>query len=87
MASRSTGIYFNFYSNEVDAIVLEINPIDENTCKMVISVPWNRAGSFLNYVIYLKLGDLLQIRTHSQIAVGFVGDFKYNSLQFIGKAQ
>ena len=79
--------YFNFYSNDVSATVLEITPIDETTCKIVISVPWNRAGSFQNYVIYLKTGDLLQTRTGTQVAVGLVGNFKYNILPFVGIAK
>lgn len=79
--------YFNFYSNDISATVLEITPIDETTCKIVISVPWNRAGSFQNYVIYLKTGDLLQTRTGIQVAVGLVGNFKYNSLPFVGIAK
>lgn len=78
--------YFNFYQ-DVSATVLEILPIDENTCKVVIAVPWNRAGSFLNYVIYLKKGDLLQTRTSIQVAVGLVGDFQYNYLPFLGIAK
>ena len=79
--------YFNFYSNDISATVLEITPIDETTCKIVISVPWNRAGSFQNYVIYLKTGDLLQTRTGIQVAVGLVGNFKYNILPFVGIAK
>ena len=79
--------FFNFYSSDVSATVLEITPIDETTCKTVISVPWNRAGSFQNYVIYLKTGDLLQTRTGTQVAVGLVGNFKYNILPFVGIAK
>ena len=77
-------MYFDFYTNDVKATILEIVPIDEKTCKLTIAVPWNRAGSFQNYVIYLKTGDMLQTRTGSQIAVGLVGDFKYNELSFVG---
>ena len=44
--------FFNFYG-DVSATVLEIVPMDENTCKIVIAVPWNRAGSFQNYVILI----------------------------------
>lgn len=79
--------YFNFYSSDVSATILEITPIDETSCKTVISVPWNRAGSFQNYVIYLKTGDLLQTRTGSQVAVGLVGNFTYNILPFVGIAK
>ena len=61
--------YFNFYQ-DISATVLEVLPVDENTCKIVIAVPWNRAGSFQNYVIYLKKGDLLQTRSPSQVAEG-----------------
>lgn len=79
--------YFNFYSSDVSATVLEITPIDDVTCKLVISVPWNRAGSFQNYVVYLETGDLLQTITGSQVAVGLVGSFKYNILPFVGIAK
>ena len=78
--------YFNFYQ-DISATVLEVLPVDENTCKIVIAVPWNRAGSFQNYVIYLKKGDLLQTRSPSQVAVGLVGDFQYNQLPFLGIAK
>ena len=78
--------YFNFYS-DVSATILEVLPIDDNTCKVVIAVPWNRAGSFQNYVIYLKKGDVLQTRSATQVAVGLVGDFQYNLLPFLGLAR
>ena len=80
-------MYFNFYADDVKATILEIVPVDEKTCKVTIAVPWNRAGSFQNYVIYLKTGDLLQTRTGSQIAVGLVGNCKYNELSFVGIAK
>ncbi len=78
--------YFSFYT-DVSATILEILPIDENTCKMVVAVPWNRAGSFQNYVIYLNKGDLLQTMTSSQVAIGLVKDFQYNKITFLGVAQ
>lgn len=37
--------YFSFYG-DTRATVLEITPMEESVCKMVIAVPWNRAGSF-----------------------------------------
>ena len=78
--------YFNFYQ-DVSATILEILPMDDNTCKVVIAVPWNRAGSFQNYVIYMKKGDVLATRTTSQVAAGMVGDFQYNQLPFLGIAK
>ena len=78
--------YFNFYQ-DVSACILEILPMDDNTCKVVIAVPWNRAGSFQNYVIYMKKGDVLATRTTSQVAAGLVGDFQYNLLPFLGIAK
>ena len=74
--------YFQFNSDDY-ATVLEILPLEDNLCKVVISVPWNRAGSFQDYVIYIKKGDLLQTRTSSQIAIGVVSDFQYNQLSFL----
>ena len=53
----------------------------------MISVPWNKAGSFQNYVIYLKTGDLLQTWTGTQVAVGLVDNCKYNILPFVGIAK
>ena len=78
--------YFNYYS-ESEATILEILPIDDKVCKMVIAIPWNRAGSFQNYVLYIEKGDMLTIRTRSQIAVGIVNDYKYNALVFLGLAK
>lgn len=78
--------YFQFNS-DVYATVLEILPLENNLCKVVISVPWNRAGSFQDYVIYIKKGDLLQTRTSSQIAIGIVSELQYNQLSFLGVAQ
>ena len=78
--------YFNFYQ-DISACILEILPMDDNTCKVVIAVPWNRAGSFQNYVIYMKKGDVIATRTTSQVAAGLVGDFQYNLLPFLGIAK
>lgn len=78
--------YFNFYQ-DTSACILEILPMDDNTCKVVIAVPWNRAGSFQNYVIYMKKGDVIATRTTSQVAAGLVGDFQYNLLPFLGIAK
>ena len=80
--TRSSGL-----EGTITATVLEILPLEDNLCKVVISVPWNRAGSFQDYVIYIKKGDLLQTRTSSQIAIGVVSDFQYNQLSFLGVAQ
>ncbi len=46
-----------------------------------------RAGNFQNYVIYMKNGELLHTRTSAQVAIGLVGDFKYNQLTFLGIAK
>lgn len=78
--------YFNFYQ-DISACILEILPMNDNTCKVVIAVPWNRAGSFRNYVIYMKKGDVIATRTTSQVAAGLVGDFQYNLLPFLGIAK
>lgn len=78
--------YFQFNS-DVSATILEILPVNENLCKVVISVPWNRAGSFQNYVIYIKKGDLLRTMTSRQVAIGIVNDFQYNQISFLGAAQ
>lgn len=75
--------YFSFYG-DIRATVLEITPMKESVCKMVIAVPWNRAGSFQNYVIYLKTGDVIQMYTGSQVALGLVGAFEYNKVPFVG---
>jgi hypothetical protein len=80
--------YFDYYSySDSEATILEILPIDDKVCKMVIAVPWNRAGNFQNYVLYIEKGDMLAIRTRSQIAVGIVNDYKYNALVFLGLAK
>ena len=78
--------YFNFYQ-DISACILEILPMNDNTCKVVIAVPWNRAGSFQNYTIYMKKGDVIATRTTSQVAAGLVGDFQYNLLPFLGIAK
>lgn len=75
--------YFSFYG-DTTATIIEIEPINDDTTKMVISVPWNRAGSFQNYVIYIKTGNLIQILTRSQAAVGIVGPSEYNKISFLG---
>ena len=78
--------YFNFYQ-DISACILEILPKNDNTCKVVIAFPGNRDGSFLNYVIYMKKGDVIATRTTSQVAAGLVGDFQYNLLPFLGIAK
>lgn len=78
--------YFSLYG-DAEARVLEITPIDEKVCKMVVAVPWNRAGSFLNYVIYLNSGDMIQMLQGSTVAIGLVGAFEYNKVPFLGIAK
>lgn len=74
--------------NTIDsATVLEIAPLSDNICKLVVAVPLNKTGVFQNYVIYVKKGDLLKIGTLSQVGIGIVDSFQYNKITLIGAAQ
>lgn len=73
--------YLNF-NTDVYATILEILPLEANLCKVVLSVPLDKAERFQNYVIYMKKGDILQTRISNQIVAGIINDFEYNKLSF-----
>lgn len=68
-----------------DNAVVEILPVSDITCKLVLSVPSNNIGSTRNYVLYVNLGDLYFCYEDDKGAVvGHITKIGYNSIGITG---
>lgn len=68
--------------------IIEIAPINENVCKIVISTHFDNPAEFRYYTLYLKIGDYIKLEPkryqyatmYTNSILGTVKSFDYNEI-------
>ncbi|MBE6354794.1 hypothetical protein [Treponema sp.] len=84
LMNSSSKTYFSIPADSEEAAILEITPVNETLFKLVIAVPVKNS-TYHNFVIYVKKGEILGIKSKGAVFIGSVENFDYNSFTILGK--